>query len=291
MFDKRLICSAVGFLALSRTALAAGAAVSASAPGPDPGGFFHAIPNAVREADSGITLSGGFLHQHYVEDQQGATLDTERGTLGWYRLGIQWQGDHFRIGTDARYTVGGDAYDGQLVTCSQSGCTSRPATTSTSNRMLDATLSAGWGFSPLPHLAVIPEAFAGEHLWLRDVQGIGAISERYSNYYFGGGLLTEYGVGRVVFGLHGRYGYTAGARLTSSLSPNTFSLGSEPWYSAGLRVTWEALPWLKVFAGDTFYGYGYGASAPQSIGNGLQAQEPHSRTLQNLVEAGIRVFF
>lgn len=250
--------------------------------------LFSSLPAAVRAADSGIDIGVGAFHQHYVEDQSGSTLDSERGTLTAVTLGLGEQGDHFGWDAGLHYAQGNDGYDGALQSCTSSGCTITPATAATHNRMLDATLSADYGFSPLPHLAVLPEVFFGEHVWYRSVRGPGGVDETYTNLFYGAGLGVQYAQGPLVFGVRGRYGRTAAAHMTLD-SRNGFSLGSAPMYSVRARVTWVALPWLKVYVGDTFTGFSYGVSDTQDVGGGVMAREPHSRTLQNVVEAGVKL--
>lgn len=249
---------------------------------------FHAVPEIIQRADSGITLGIGALHQHYAETQSGQTLDTERGTLTSFRLGIGEQGDHFGFGAGLHYSQGNDAYDGALQSCTSSGCTVTPATATTHNRILTATVSVDYGFSPLPHLAVLPEVFLGQRVWFRDIKGPGAVNEFYNNLYYGAGLNVQYTHGPFVVGLHGRYGRTLAPHLNLD-SQTDFRLGTAPVYSVGARATWVALPWLKVYVDDTLSGFSYGASSAQDIGGGLMASEPRSRTIQNVVEVGVNL--
>jgi len=253
-----------------------------------PRSFWSAVPVALRNADSGFGATTGLLHQHYVEDSSGKTLDAEHGSLPFLRLGYQHQDQHFDYGLSLRYAFGSDRYDGALQTCTASGCTVTPASATTGNKMLDLMLHMDYAFSPLPHLAILPGLFFGQHLWLRDIHGAGGYDERYSHRLFAAGLGVQYGIGPVTLALQGRYGSTFSPHLTSTLNSAKFNLGSGAWSSVGLRATWVVNPSLRLFIGDEYTGFSYGASPMVPVGGGLAVQEPHSRTQQNVIEVGLR---
>lgn len=251
--------------------------------------LFAALPDTVQKADSGITLGVGILHQHYAESHQGRTLDSERGSMPVYDLGLNDQHDHFGWGVDLQYADGKDHYNGAILQgCGANGCLYTPYQSTTGNKMVDAVIQADFGFLPLNNLAVIPEVYVGEHYWHRDVGDAGSQTENYNDLYYGGGLKLQYGIGPVVLGLEGRLGRTFAATLTTSAGPG-FQLGDRAVYSVGFRAGWQALSWLGVFASDTYGSFGYGASGLVQLGGGLTAQEPASRTQQNVVEIGIKL--
>jgi len=254
--------------------------------------FFGALPDPAQQADSGITLGLGILHQHYVETIAGTTLDSERGSLPVYRLGYAGQWRHFGFGVSVQYAHGHDYYDGSLESCTQAGCSCAPVTSRTHNQIVDLTTALDDGFSPVQGLAVIPEVLLGEHYWHRAIDGVGpsdlgSVTENYLDLYYAGGLKLQYTSGPVVLGVEGRYGRTFFARMAADPLDGTFNLGHAPVYSVRAQVTWVALPWLKLHLRDTYGSFSYGASQLLHLGNGLTAQEPHSRTQQNLVEVGI----
>lgn len=250
---------------------------------------FSDTPETIQSADTGLSLAGGLLHQHYVEDQVGKTLDTEHGSIPFLRLAWRGQYDHFGWGAVLRYATGSDHYDGALQSCTASSCTLTPTTSSTGNKILDLTLNADYGFSPLPHLAVMPGLFVGQHVWLRDLHGVGGYDERYSHRQAGVELGVQYSLDRFVLGLRGRYGTTFSPHLISTISSARFNLGSSAYSSVRLRLTWAATSRIHLFIGDEYSGFGYGASQQVPVGNGLALREPHSRTQQNAIEIGVMV--
>lgn len=256
-------------------------------------GFFASVPQVIQDADSGFTFALGTLHQHYVETQSTGTLDQEHGNLPVYTFALESQGDYFGSGLWMQYADGSDHYDGalQYYNPTTHTITLTPYQTTTQNKLFDLRYDLDVGFSPIHGLAVIPLGFVGLHLWHRAIQGTGAVTENYLDGYYGVGLRLQYALSeQFVLGVTGRYGTTFVADMTNGSM--TFHLGTAPWYSAGARLTWIPLSWLKVYVGDTFTGFSYGASAVQVIpgGGGLTEQEPHSRTLQNVAEVGIRIF-
>lgn len=256
---------------------------------PPPRSPFSALSPAIQNFDSGFGLSGGLLHQHYVEDQAGKTLDAEHGSIPVVRLFWHGQWDHFGVGVTAQYATGSDTYDGALQSCTASGCTLTPVTSSTGNKILDLTVDADYAFSPLAHLAVLPGVFIGQHVWLRDLHGKGGYNERYSDHVVGAQIGVQYRLGRFLLGLRGRYGTTLSPHQTATITPATFNLGSNAYSSVRLRVTWAATPRIHLFMGDEYSGFSYGESQKVPVGGGLALQEPHSRTQQNVIEFGVTV--
>lgn len=253
--------------------------------------WFAALPESMQNADSGLTVGGGILHQHYAErDAGGGTLDSERGSIPSYHLGLNFQGAHFGAGVGLHYANGSDHYDGFLQSCGGGQCVYTPAQSTTKNKMLDAIIKVDYGFSPIHNLGIIPEVFLGEHVWQRDFQGVGAYQEHYNSLYYGGGLKLQYVAGPVVLGLEGRLGRTFAGHLDASILPVAFTLGDRSLYSVGINANYAVLPWLGIYASDTYGSFSYGASDVVDIGGGLTAQEPRSRTQQNVAEIGIKLF-
>jgi len=248
---------------------------------------WSALPESIQDADTGISLASGLLHQHYVEDDAGATLDAEHGSIPFLRLSGRGQYNHFGWGAGLRLATGSDDYDGGIQTCTAGVCTVTPATGSTGNMILDLTLDADYGFSPLPHLAVVPGLFVSQHLWLRDLHGVGGYDERYSHRTAGAQLGVQYSINRFVLGLRGRYGVMFSPHETATLTPAAFNLGSGAYSALRLRLTWAATSRIHLFVGDEYSGFSYGASQVVPVGGGLALQEPHSRTQQNVIEVGV----
>jgi len=221
---------------------------------------WSALPESIQDADTGISLIGGLLQQHYVEDDTGATLDAEHGSIPFLRLSGRGQYNHFGWGAGLRYATGPDNYDGGLQSCTQGGCTVTPATRSTGNKILDLTLDADYGFSPLPHLALLPGLFVSQHLWLRDLHGVDGYDERYSHRMAGAQLGLRYNLDRFVLGLRGRYGVMFSPHNTASITPATFDLGPGAYSALRLRLTWAATSRIHLFIGDEYSGFSYGAS-------------------------------
>lgn len=253
--------------------------------------FFSPIPKIIQEADSGFRLGIGQVHQHYVESTPSSgTLDQEHGSLRSFTLAMNGQGSHAGVGFLMNYVSGNDHYNGALQYYDPSTGTmqSTPMQSTTKNMMFDMRVHFDLGFSPLPHTAIIPLVFGGFHAWHRQITGVGAVTENYIDFYYGGGLKLQYAIDSFVLSATGRYGTTTMSKMKGSNA--TFNLGSMPWYSAGLRLTYVPLSWLKAYIGDTYTGFGYGASNTVPIGGGFYSSEPHSRTQQNLIEVGIILF-
>lgn len=248
---------------------------------------WSALPESIQDADTGISLVSGLLHQHYVEDGAGATLDAEHGSIPFMRLSWRGQYDHFGWGAGLRYATGSDRYDGGVQSCTASGCTVTPTSGSAGNKILDLTLDANYGFSPLPHLALLPGVFVSQHLWLRDLHGAGGYDARYSHRMAGAQLGLQYSLDRFVLGLRGRYGVMFSPHNTASITPATFDLGPGAYSALRLRLTWAATPRIRLFIGDEYSGFSYGASQQVPVGGGLMLREPHSRTQQNVIEVGV----
>ncbi len=248
---------------------------------------WSALPESIQDADTGISLASGLLHQHYVEDDAGATLDAEHGSIPFLRLSGRGQYDHFGWGAGLRLATGSHDYVGGLQICTAGVCTVTPATGSTGNMILDLTLDADYGFSPLPHLTVLPGVFVSQHLWLRDLHDMGGYDERYSHRMAGAQLGVQYSIDRFVLGLRGRYGDMFSPHETATITPATFNLGSGAYSALRLRLTWAATSRIHLFVGDEYSGFSYGASQPVPVGGGLALQEPHSRTQQNVIEVGV----
>lgn len=252
--------------------------------------FFAPVPETIREADSGLSLGGGFMHQKYTETQNGATLDTEGGTLSTVSLGLGSQFSHFGFHTRLQYVGGKDTYHGALQSCTAMGCTVTPDTTRTQNIYFNFNTVVDYGFSPVHNLAIFPEAMVGLHYWHRAITGPGAVTEHYYHLDYAAGLKMQYAVGPVVLGVEGRYGRTFLSRVDVKQLGTTLHLGNAPIYSVGVRATWVVRPWLSVYAGDTYGSFSYGASNVATVQNTLMVQEPHSRTQQNFVNFGVTIF-
>lgn len=252
--------------------------------------WFAAVPMTIRQADSGISLGGGFMHQKYTETMNGNTLDSEGGTLQTINVGGGSQYSHIGFHTGLEYAGGHDTYKGALQKCTAMGCMTTPETSRTENAILDFITMIDYGFSPMAHLAVFPEAMLGAHYWRRAIADPGAVTEDYYNGYYACGLKMQYVVGPVVLGVEGRYGHTFLSRVDIEQIGTTLHLGNAPIYSVGFRTTWVARPWLKVYAGVTYGVFSYGASKVETVQNFLLVQEPRSRTQQNFVDFGITIF-
>lgn len=277
---------------LSRIALISTLTLATAGPALADGLLFAPVPLAIQAARSGISLGAARLSQNFAETSNGATLDTETGTIGGYTLGVGTQWNY--LGLHANYSdfKGNDTYNGSLQNLQTGALT--PYQDASGNRMLDWSVQADLGFSPAPGLAVMPDVFAGRHIWYRSAGGVGGYEEDYYNDYQGIGLEVAYTVGSLVLAGSYQDGSTSGAYMDSYLGSGArFDLGSHSWQQAGVSLTWvPSLRW-KVFASYTETRFGYGQSAPQAVqvnGSSYQFFEPDSTTREGVFSIGVKVF-
>lgn len=261
----------------------------------DVGDFFGPVPAQVQKANTGLYLSIGRLDQHYAEHPtNGMPPDTERGTVPAVSFGLVSQGTHFGWGLAIRLAKGSDHYSGVLQTGSGGDVVYTPSSGSTQNLMIDPGFTVDEGFSPVRHLALRPELFFGEHIWLRQLQGRGGYKEIYAHLYYGAGLKADYALPHgIVFSLGYQVGKMRGATMEADLG--AYGLGSpvlalgnhlERRYDA--RLTW-AIPHHRtsLYVDDALTRFSYGAS--QTTANGVF--EPASTTRQNTVSVGVITLF
>ena len=113
---------------------------------------------------SGLTLSVGQLHQNYAEHLapgSGAPnpADTQIGNITSYGLGFDNMGSHVGLSWNMNYNKGDTTYNGYL----DNPPIYTPHTAPTKVKMFDNMFYLKAGFSPDPHIAVVPDIFYGFH--------------------------------------------------------------------------------------------------------------------------------
>ncbi|OBS07909.1 hypothetical protein [Acidihalobacter prosperus] len=255
--------------------------------------FFGAVPNTIQDAHSGINIGIGQLSQHYQETYNGASLDSESGTIDGHEIGVGGQWSHFGFQTDYSLFSGNTHYNGAVQNI-QTG-TITPVQSQTGNKIIDFDLKFDYGFSPLPGLAVMPDVFWGRHAWYRTLGGVGGYQEDYYNGYDGVGLDVDYNLGRgFVLSGNVQSGNTFGAYDNIYIGSGTqVDLGSHSWTQEGVKLSWIPSNNWNVFVSYSQTKFGYGASSlstVQTSAGTLSLLEPNSTTRQDVLMLGVRVF-
>lgn len=254
------------------------------------GDLFGPVPETVQRAETGLRLGAGAMIQDYKEKIDGSVVDKESGTVPAFTLEQTVLGNHLGASNTFHVIFGDDKYEGAVQYCSVNQCYYTPLSTQTSNFIFNDEVAVRAGFSPITHVAVIPELIGGFHLWKRTIKGQYGFDELYLHGYYGGGLELDYTFANFVIGANIKGGWTAFPRLTADLASNTFHLGTRGWMSEGVRITWITAQHFRIYAGYRHHTFAYGRSPSYPANGGLTIHEPDSQTAQDTFEAGIIIF-
>ncbi len=185
------------------------------------------------------------------------------------------------------YSKGNTVYNGHW----NNPPTFTPLTMPTKAKMFDNMFYLKAGFSPDPHIAVIPDVFYGLHYWDRNNSSVSSgYDEEYFNTVSGFGIAFA---GRpdlslpIVIQVNYQNGTTHNGRMTSSLYSGTANLGDKPWTRYGMQVDYTPWSHVTVFVSYTHTKFQYGISQTFATGS----YEPNSTTKQNIMQAGVKVHF
>ncbi len=241
---------------------------------------------------SGLTFSVGQLHQNYAEHPAPGSgtpdpADTQTGNITSYGVGMDNMGGHVGLSWDMNYSKGNTSYNGYL----NNPPTFTPLTMPTKAKIFDGMLYSKVGFSPDPHIAIVPDVFYGFHYWDRNNSGSPhGYDEKYFNTVSGFGVTLA---GQpdlslpIVIQVNYQRGTTHNAKMTSAILPDTANLGSKPWTRYGAQMDYTPWSHITVFASYTHTKFQYGIS--QTFATGLY--EPNSTTKQNIMQAGVKIHF
>lgn len=263
------------------------AAVLAASLGVAHAGIFNPVGPQIREANSNWGLAVMQQSMSYAEvpppfnytTPPPNPLDSENGTLPGIRFFVKHQWAHFGFDAALNFLYGYTRYQGVIENISTGSFT--PAATTTRDVIANMHFRFNYAFSPAPHLAIMPGIEVGGADWWRTVGYNTTIpsAERYGYNYAAARLAVNYAVDSVVLDVHGAYGHTYGAILSST--HGKFNLGTTPWEQIGARVTWNATQHLSLFvrANRTSFGFGHSSLTNAWV-------EPTSTTVNTTAEVG-----
>lgn len=240
-----------------------------------------------------VSVSYLSLRQNYAETNNGATLDSESGSIPGLAVTVRAtnrRGAYGQIGM--RYFSGNDAYTGHL----QNGT---PADGMTGNRILVFEARMGQVFPIAQDLAVLPFAEFGIRTWRRDLGGQEPYTETYRNDWLGAGVSELYapawaGASRpLVVSASVSAAETFSAGMTTSglatygVPDESFGLGRKARYSLGLAADYAVTRSVYLRFGVRYEQFGYGTSSLVPIGGGYAMLEPNSTTRETTLHVGL----
>ena len=237
------------------------------------------------------------LRQNYSETINGATLDSESGSIPGIGVTLRATNRRGAFGQlGLRYFNGNDAYVGAL----QNGT---PFNGLTGNRILYVEARMGQVFPVAPSVTVLPFTEFGVRSWKRDLGGSEPYTETYRNDWLGAGVEELYAPGwagatrplvlSVSFALARTFnaGMSTSGLTNYGVPDETFGLGGSTRYGLNLAADYALTPAVHLRFGVHDEQFSYGASSPVPIGGGFVMIEPDSTTREVTLHAGVAVAF
>jgi hypothetical protein len=222
----------------------------------------------------------------------GQLLDTEKGYIPGYGLGISFMGkallDKDYLDIEFSHSIGHTDYIGSII---GSGAGFGSATDTSSARILDLSGRVGEGFSVGQNFMLTPFLELGYHKWARGVNA----GETYTHNYWGGGLLAQTSIGnKFVLSLNGMIGRTFSSQIeVFGTTGFTGDLGNSINYRFGASVDYAVTKMVHFSFGvdHTRFKYGISKLFPVPGFPGFVQGEPESKSRYTVFNAGVGLAF